>query len=106
MREAAEHFCPWYSKAPRSGRYQFIQQRGRRGMGKDEILAARFAHQTGVIFVVAHIGPDLFQMLLKTRVEPVKVNTGKFGVVQNLVGHDGRGAGQEVDDAIGQAGRL
>src|ERR1044072_2884667 len=63
-REAAEHFWPWNSKAPRSIATRATSGWGR-GVDDDEVLAAGLADDAGVGAVLRDVGADLAPEVLE-----------------------------------------
>ena len=56
-REAALHFCPWYSYAPRTIATASASTSAL-GVGDDEVLAAGLAHDSGVAGVALQVLAD------------------------------------------------
>ena len=59
-REAAEHFCPWYSNEPRTSATATSLRVGG-GVHDDEVLAARLADQARVGAVALDALADLLE---------------------------------------------
>ena len=85
MRLAAEHFCPWYSNAPRAMRDGDFLRIGR-GVRDDEVLAAGFADQARIGAVAADVLADLLPHAVEDGGAAGEVDAGELRRVEQRVG--------------------
>ena len=106
-REAAEHFCPWYSKEPRTTAVATASASAdgcARMKSLPPVSPTRRGYPVYVPF--ATFAPTVSHMPLKTSVEPVKWMPARLGARDRRAADGGAGAVDKVDDSVGQAGRL
>jgi len=82
--EAAEHFCPWYSKAPRISAVFESFRIGRR-VCHYKVFTTSFAHNAWIGFVCVHVFYNGFPEAIKVEVEPVKCKPAKYGSLKTTL---------------------
>ena len=105
-REAAEHFCPWYSNAPRMRAIRSTSGSALR-VREHEVLAAGLADEP-------RVGPIAVDVLADRAAtggwndagRPGEVDAGQVGIGERDLGDRDAVTGDQVDDPGRQAGRL
>ena len=105
MREAAEHFWPWYSNEPRRMAVATAAGIGRR-VREDEVLAPGLAHQPRVAPVAVDVLADGTPHALEHRRRAREVDPGQIGVGEHRIADLAAGAEHHVDHARREPGRL
>ena len=76
------------------------------GVGKDEVLAAGFAHQAGIVGVGGDVLAHLLPHALEHGGGAGEVESRHLGMAHHIFGHIASGTGHEIDDPCGQAAPL